>query len=190
MATNSPPRSSVDSPPDETSRSRTPLTAPSPRISVTTESQRKSILGFLKARSCMILDARSSLRRWITVTDEANLVRNSASSMAESPPPTTPMGRSRKKKPSQVAHVDTPRPSSRCSAGSPSMRARAPVAMINERPSKVGSPVAPSVHTEKGRVERCTRDTFLVTSSAPNRAAWARNVPIRSGPMIASTNPG
>ena len=139
----------------------------------------------------MILDARSSLRRWITVTDLANFVRNSASSMAESPPPTTPMARSRKKKPSQVAHVDRPRPRSCCSAGNPSMRARAPVAMINERPWKVGSPVlSPLVHTEKGRDVRSTRDTLAVTISAPKRAAWARKVPIRSGPMIPSTNPG
>ena len=68
--------------------------------------------GWPKARSCMIFDARSSSRRWMSVTLSANLVRKIASSTAESPPPTTAMSWSRKKKPSQVAHVDTPWPSS------------------------------------------------------------------------------
>ena len=70
--------------------------------------QRNSILGFLKARSCMIFEARSSSRRWMTVTLEAKRVRKRASSRAESPPPATAMCCSRKKKPSQVAQVDTP----------------------------------------------------------------------------------
>ena len=37
----------------------------------------------------MIFDARSSPRRWITVTFVAKRVRKSASSIAVSPPPTT-----------------------------------------------------------------------------------------------------
>src|SRR2546429_2424891 len=48
-------------------------------------------------RSCMILDARSSLRRWTTVTSSAKRVRKMASSKAESPPPTTAMRSPRKK---------------------------------------------------------------------------------------------
>ena len=56
----------------------------------------------------MIREARSSSRRWITVTLEAKRVKKMASSMAESPPPATAMCWSRKKKPSQVAQVDTP----------------------------------------------------------------------------------
>ena len=58
----------------------------------------------------MILEARSSSRRWTTVTLLAKRVRKVASSIAESPPPTTTMSWSRKKKPSQVAQADTPRP--------------------------------------------------------------------------------
>ncbi len=50
--------------------------------------------------------------------------------MAESPPPTTTIGLSRKKKPSQVAHVDTPKPRSRDSLGRSSQRAVAPVETI------------------------------------------------------------
>ena len=77
-------------------------------MSVTTESHTKRILGFLNARSCMILEARSSLRRWMTVTVSPNLVRKMASSSAESPPPMTAICLPRKKNPSQVAQVDTP----------------------------------------------------------------------------------
>jgi len=45
--------------------------------------------------------------RWTLV---ANLVRKVASSMAVSPPPTTPTSTFLKKKPSQVAQAETPRP--------------------------------------------------------------------------------
>ena len=62
-----------------------------PRTSATSLFHRKLILGLASARSCMIFEARSVSRRWITVTDLPNLVRNVASSMAESPPPTTAM---------------------------------------------------------------------------------------------------
>ena len=70
----------------------------------------------------MILEARSVSRRWTMVTDVANRVRKVASSIAVSPPPTTAMSWSRKKKPSQVAHQETPRPDSRFSLGRPSSR--------------------------------------------------------------------
>ena len=70
-----------------------------------------------KARSCMILLARSSSRRWMIVTVRANFVRKVASSIAESPPPTTAMSWSRKKNPSQVAHHETPWPESSLLAG-------------------------------------------------------------------------
>ena len=85
-----------------------PATRSSPTTSVTSLSHANLIFGLASARSCMIFDARSASRRWTTVTDRANRVRNVASSMAESPPPTTAMSWSRKKKPSQVAHHDTP----------------------------------------------------------------------------------
>ena len=81
-------------------------------MSSTSLSQTNSILGLANALSCMIFDARSVSRRWMTVTFEANRVRNIASSIAESPPPTTAIGLPRKKNPSQVAHVDTPWPDS------------------------------------------------------------------------------
>ena len=62
------------------------------------------------ARSSMICDARNSSRRWTSVTFVANFVRKIASSIAESPPPTTTTCLSRKKAPSQVAQDETPRP--------------------------------------------------------------------------------
>ena len=70
----------------------------------------------------MILEARSSSRRTIIETFEPKRVRNVASSTAESPPPTTAMCWSRKKKPSQVAHQETPRPERASSRGSSSLR--------------------------------------------------------------------
>ena len=97
------------------------------------ESQMKRIFSFLNARSCMIFDARSSSRRWMIVTVSANLVRNVASSTAESPPPTTAMSWPRKKNPSQVAQVEKPWPIRRSSAGSPSIRDCAPVETITLR---------------------------------------------------------
>ena len=61
----------------------------------------------------------------------ANRVRKMASSMAESPPPTTTISLPEKKKPSQVAQEETPCPISFCSLGRPSQRAEAPLAMIS-----------------------------------------------------------
>ena len=78
-----------------TARVTTPLsTSPTSTSSVF---HSKVILGLANALSCMIFDARSRSRRWRTVTCEANFVRKMASSMAESPPPTTAIGFSRKK---------------------------------------------------------------------------------------------
>jgi hypothetical protein len=66
----------------------------------------------------------------MTVTLVAKRVRKIASSMAESPPPTTAISLPEKKKPSQVAQEETPCPISCCSCGRPSQRAEAPLAMI------------------------------------------------------------
>jgi hypothetical protein len=49
----------------------------------------KFSFSFWKAFSWIDFAARSSLRRWITVTLRANFVRYMASSTAASPPPTT-----------------------------------------------------------------------------------------------------
>ena len=91
-------------------------------MSTTSVFQMNSIFSFAKARSCMIFEARSESLRWMTYTFDAKRVRKVASSIAESPPPTTAMTRSRKKKPSHVAHHETPRPESRSSPERPSLR--------------------------------------------------------------------
>src|SRR5664280_1603688 len=88
----------------------------------------------------MILLARSLSRRWTMVTDRAKRVRKVASSIAESPPPTTTMSWSRKKKPSQVAQEDTPWPSSRVSLASPKARHFEPVAKTTVRVRYESSP--------------------------------------------------
>ena len=80
----------------------------------------------------MIFEARNESRRWKRWTLVAKRVRNVASSNAVSPPPTTAISRSRKKKPSQVAHAETPRPRSRVSESRPSHSADAPVATITD----------------------------------------------------------
>ncbi len=104
-----------------------------------------------------------------------------------SPPPTTKISWSRKKKPSQVAHIETPWPSSRDSDGRPSFLAVAPVAMITARAVTV---VPSSIVSAMGRADRSAFVTRLGSSSAPNRAAWVRNLSISSGPMIPSGKPG
>ena len=111
MATNTPVTSSTLVSPVCTLRTRTPVTLPSsPRISSTTLFHSTLIFGLLSARSAMILLARNESRRWTIVTDSAKRVRKLASSIAESPPPTTTMCWLRKKKPSQVAQDETPWP--------------------------------------------------------------------------------
>ena len=71
------------------------------------------------------------------------------------------------------------------------MSERAPVAMIRASAVTVGSSASGSpTHSGKGRVERSTRLTLAVRSSAPKRTAWARMMPISSGPMMPSTKPG
>jgi hypothetical protein len=76
----------------------------------------------------MILLARSVSRRCTRFTLRANRVRKVASSSALSPPPTTAISWSRKKKPSQVAHQLTPCPESSFSPGIPSSRYAEPMA--------------------------------------------------------------
>ena len=61
------------------------------------------MFGCERARSSMIFEARNSGRRCTIVTLEANFDRNTASSMAESPPPTISVGAPLKKAASQVA---------------------------------------------------------------------------------------
>src|SRR5687768_7877259 len=110
-----------------------------------------------------------------------------ASSMAESPPPTTAIGLPRKKYPSHVAHVDTPWPDSFRSEPMSSQRADAPVAMIRAA-VVIFLPSCSAI--VKGRCCRSTLVTFPCRTSVPKRSACARISVMRSGPMMPSRNPG
>jgi hypothetical protein len=72
-------------------RRRTPVTnfCDTSKTSSTTVLRRNLILGFWRARSSMILDARNSSRRCTSVTSLPKRERKFASSIAESPPPIT-----------------------------------------------------------------------------------------------------
>ena len=96
------------------------------------------------------------------------------------------MSLSLKKNPSQVAHVDTPRPMRARSEGSPRSFAEAPVAMITECACHVCSPE----RTTKGRRAKSTAVASSAIISVPNRSACLRIVSMRSGPSMPSTNPG
>ena len=91
-----------------------------------------------------------------------------------------------KKNPSHVAHVETPRPMSFASAGSPRSFAVAPVAMMTVWPSHAPSPA----RTTNGRREKSTAVTSSAIISVPNRSACFLNTSMRSGPIKPSTNPG
>jgi hypothetical protein len=66
IATKMPSSASSRVDPSTVERRTTPVTASPPRISATSLFQTNSIFSFASARACMILDARSSPRRWIT----------------------------------------------------------------------------------------------------------------------------
>jgi hypothetical protein len=145
-----------------------------------------SIFGFSRARSIMIFDALNASRRWSRCTFDAKRVRYVASSKAVSPPPTTAISRSRKKKPSQVAHADTPRPRSLVSESSPSHSADAPVATMTDW--AVYS--VPRAHSRNGRRLRSTLSMSTSIMRAPKRIAWSRILFMSSGPWIPSGKPG
>ena len=134
----------------------------------------------------MILLARNSSRRWTIVTDSANRVRNVASSIAESPPPTTTMSWLRKKKPSQVAQDETPWPSSSCSPGTPSGRQAEPVARMTARARYSVSPT----QTRFTSPSSATRVASSVRNSAPKCSACLRMLSMSSGPRMPSGKPG
>ena len=126
----------------------------------------------------MIFEARNCSRRCSSVTLVAKRVRKSASSIAESPPPTTAISLPEKKKPSHVAHELTPCPISACSDGRPSQRAEAPLAMISVRVWMVSLPTLSSI----GRFDRSADDRCPMRNSAPNLAACSFMFSMSCGP--------
>ncbi len=184
---NRPVTGSSRSSPVVVSRRVTPVSFGSPWMASTALSHSKLIFSSAKARSCIALEARRVSRRWITLTLRAKRERKVASSRAVSPPPTTAMSWSRKKKPSQVAHQETPRPDSLSSLGRSSLRCWEPVVTITARarwtlPSESVTVLMSPV--------RSTDTMSSGISSAPKRSAWARMLSISSGPMMPSRKPG
>ena len=172
------------------SRMRIAESASSPRHSSTTYPSSQAIFGLARARSIITFEARSSSRRCTIVTLEANFVRKLASSIAESPPPTTTISCSRKNAPSQTAQYETPRPCRRASDSRPIWRAVAPVATITARALIVPACVSSSCGVAIGSAEKRTAVTSSVRMSAPKRSACARICCISSGPMMPSLKPG
>ncbi len=84
---NSPVTASSRCSPVRVSARVTELSLSAPLTAATVLFHANRSFGLARARSAMIRLARSSSRRWMTVTVSANFVRNRASSMAESPPP-------------------------------------------------------------------------------------------------------
>ena len=71
------------------------------------------------------------------------------------------------------------------------MSERAPVATMSVSARTVGSSASGSpTQTSKGQGVRSTRLTLAVRSSASKRSAWARIIPMSSGPMIAVDEAG
>ncbi len=85
----------------------------------------------------------------------------------------------RKKLPSQVAQVDTPKPRNFCSLGSPSQRALAPVATMTA--SAIISSWL-STMQRNGRWEKSTLVTMPVRISVPTRKACCRISSMMTGP--------
>ena len=148
------------------SRRRSPCRAaagrrpwPSPRTSSIAVFEWISILGWARARSIMIFEARNESRRWNRWTLVAKRVRKVASSNAVSPPPTTAISRSRKKNPSQVAQAETPRPRRRVSESRPSQSADAPVATMTDWARYS----VPRAQSRNGRSEKSTRSMSTST---------------------------
>ena len=186
MATNRPSSFSSSSPGPSVLPRRSPSTCSAPSTSSTVRFRCSWILGCDAARACMILLPRKASRRWIRWILLAKWVRYSASSRALSPPPTTAISLSRKKKPSHVAQALTPRPRRRVSLSRPIHRASAPVATITA--SAWYS--TPAAHSRNGRLPSSTRSTSASTMRAPNRSACLRNRLINSGPCTPSGKPG
>ena len=106
--------------------------------------------------------------------------------MAESPPPITITSLSLKNAPSQVAHVEIPRPLCIASFAAFNHIASAPVVIITDFVKCTSLPTL----ILKGLSEKSTESTFLSIISQPNRDAWDLSSSIISGPPIPLGYPG
>ena len=186
MATNTPPARITSSPPVLELRTTTSETLPSPLISATSHDRCIVILGLARARSCIMRLARSPSLRCTTWTMGENFVRNVASSMAESPPPTTTISCPLKNGPSHVAQYETPRPARASSPFTPSLRGLAPVHMITASASYS----SPCVSTFSGSRLKSTSTASSSSMAVPMSRACSRMSAMRSGPITPPLKPG
>src|SRR5574340_408981 len=120
------------------------------------------------------------------VTDDANRVRNSPSSNALSPPPTTTSFFPLKNHPSQVAQYETPRLSNSFSPGMFKWFGLAPVEMISD--SALYS--ALYVLTVNGRFDKSTSVAMSNSNRAPKCSACFLKSSPSSAPPTPSGKPG
>mmetsp|Transcript_30712 Transcript_30712/g.52532 ORF Transcript_30712/g.52532 Transcript_30712/m.52532 type:complete len:204 (-) Transcript_30712:895-1506(-) len=156
-----------------------------PLNSLTVEFHITVIFGLESTALCSTADARKVSRRWMSVTDDDVRARTSASSIAVSPPPITTTGFAEKRKPSHVAHDETPPPLKSSSPGTESQRLSAPVAIT----------IACAVSAElfvlitKGRCDRSTSSTSSSSKVVANLRA-CRFMSLMMSPPLASKMPG
>ena len=131
--------------------------------------------------------ALNSFLLWINFTLDANFVRNIASSTAAFPPPTTATTFSLKKKPSHVAHAETPKPLNFCSDSKFNHLAWAPVEIIMLS-AVYFWPLSPTA--SKGVDFKFTDEMWSSIISVPTALAWSLIWSINHGPWITSAKPG
>lgn len=136
------------------------------------------MLGLALVRSCIAMLARILAPRTTRCTCLAYLVRYTASSVAESPPPTTAISCLRKigAAPSQMAQAEMPRDQNSLSRGRPRRRAVAPVARMSElartcRTSVGGPGVRSPVIRGPGSADR--------PCAGPGGGAWCQGGELR-----------
>ena len=114
------------------------------------------------------------------------MVKNKASSIAESPPPTTATVFSLKKKPSQVAQAETPYPCNSSSPSTPSHLADAPEAIITDL-----NKYSPLELVSLKPLSNFSMESIVsVLICVPNLSACPLKTCINSGPIMPSTKPG
>ena len=160
--------------PSLTVRVRTPVNPPLPIASSTMVPKRTSIFGFSRTCWTYAACAENALPRCRTITRATCCASVNASCNAESPPPTTPTMRPRRRGASQLAQWLTPLPRSDSSPGIPSVFNVVPVAITTARahtsPCACGHAPASVIAVQPGRLRgvelRTSPDSLLLNDRA------------------------
>src|SRR3989304_5007884 len=138
-----------------------------PLTSLTSEFQITFNLGSDETFCCIASEALNASLLWIIVTSVAYFARVRASSMAESPPPTTATFLSLKNGASQGAQDDAPLPIKSLIPGASNHLVSAPTATIAE----FARYLVPPATTSNGFLETSMLSAFFSTNSAPKETA-------------------